>query len=215
MEIQEEKEPIIDAPEAESPVAPLKKKKKKKKKGGPKGQYLNKNTLSILRTTLRNNIELTSIADNKANVLLSLNALMLTFLVPLTIPYLDRVLALKLGVPLIILATTCLVTIYIAVHVLKPGKFAGQGIKTGGLNDHVSPFFFGNFQNMDKSEFLNYSSDVLSDPYLVKSFISNDFYHIGLRLAEKMKLIRTAFNLFIAGMTSSIFLAILMLIIYG
>ncbi len=113
---------------------------------------------------------------------------MLTFLVPLTIPYLDRIIALNLGFPLIILAITCLVTIYLAVDVLRPGKFVGQGIKPEGSNYNFSPFFFGNFHNMEKSEFLAYTGEVLNDEYLVKSFISNDFYHIGLRLAQKMRM---------------------------
>ena len=68
---------------------------------------------------------------------------------------------------------------------------------------------------MKKSDFLEYSDDVLNDEFLVKSFISNDFYHIGLRLAQKMKMIRTAFNIFIFGMSAAIILSIIMLIIYG
>ena len=211
MAIQEDKDPIASTPDCAA-AKPISKKKSGRK---AKKQYLNKNTLSVLRTTLRNNMELTSIADNKANVLLSLNALMLTFLVPLTIPYLDRILALNLGIPLIILAITCLVVIYIAVLVLKPGKFHGQDMKLDGIDNTVSPFFFGNFQNMKKSDFLSYASHVLEDEQLVKSYISNDFYHIGLRLSEKMKMIRTAFNIFIYGMSTAIILSIVMLIIYG
>lgn len=208
MALPEEKDSISSTTE-HSPKGATRKKKRKRK------DILNKNTLGVLRTTLRNNMELTSIADNKANVLLSLNALMLTFLIPLTIPYLDRVMALNLGFPLIILAVTCLVTIYIAVSVLKPGKFVGQGLKPTGASYNFSPFFFGNFHNMKKSEFLEYTGDVLNDEYLVKSFISNDFYHIGLRLAQKMRMIRTAFNIFIFGMSAAIILSIIMLIIYG
>lgn len=210
MAFQDEDE-LLETGKLISDSSDSKKKKNKKKQK----QYLNKNTLSILRTTLRNNIELTSIADNKANVLLSLNALMLTFLVPLTLPYIDRIIATNLWIPMIVLALTCLITIYLAVLVLKPGKFAGQGIKMDGNFDHMSPFFFGNFQNMDKNDFLDYASDVLSDEYLVKSFVSNDFYHIGLRLAQKMKIVRSAFNIFIYGMSTSILLTITMLLIYG
>ncbi|MEZ4957629.1 MAG: hypothetical protein R2825_28985 [Saprospiraceae bacterium] len=44
-----------------------------------KKDKLTKETINIMRTTQRNNVELTHIADNKANVLLSLNAIMLTF----------------------------------------------------------------------------------------------------------------------------------------
>ena len=43
---------------------------------------LDKKTIDIIRTTQRNNIDLTAIADNKANVLLSLNALIIAALVP-------------------------------------------------------------------------------------------------------------------------------------
>ena len=54
--------------------SPSKKSKNKKKKK----ENLEKGLLNIIRTTMRNNIVLTHIADNKANVLLSLNALMIT-----------------------------------------------------------------------------------------------------------------------------------------
>ncbi|MBT8218368.1 MAG: hypothetical protein KJP00_00995 [Bacteroidia bacterium] len=175
------------------------------------GEFLSKNAVNILRTVLRNNIDLTNIADNKANVLLSLNALMLTFLVPLTVPYFDRIKALGLGIPLIFMALTCLVTIYIAVHVLKPGKLSSQ--KVDFKTAKVSPFFFGSAKNMTQNEFLEYSERVLSDQRLSESFISNDFYHISVRLAEKMKMVRNAFNIFIYGMSFTIIIIIIMLIL--
>lgn len=173
--------------------------------------YLSKSALNILRTVLRNNIDLTNIADNKANVLLSLNAIMLTFMVPLTVPYFDRIQALGLGVPLIIMALTCLVTIYLAVHVLKPGKLGTQKIDLQTAK--VSPFFFGSAKNMTQNEWLEYSNRVLADQKLTESFISNDFYHISVRLAEKMKMVRSAFNIFIYGMSLSMLFIIIMLLI--
>ena len=68
-----------------------------------KSKKLPKEALNIIRTTLRNNIELTNIADNKANVLLSLNALMITLLLPLIIPNLALIKELHLYVPLFFL----------------------------------------------------------------------------------------------------------------
>jgi hypothetical protein len=41
------------------------------------------NILSLIRTTQRNYIDLTTIADNKAHILISINSLMLTILLPL------------------------------------------------------------------------------------------------------------------------------------
>lgn len=188
-------------------------KKKKKKKSSKKNKDgFSKNTISVLRTKLRNNIELTTLADGKANVLLSLNALMLTFIVPFMVPYMDQIKEQYLYIPLVILITTCLATVYISVIVLRPGKFGGQGVQIQDRSQ-VSPFFFGNFGLMSKGEYLEYSNEVLNDDKLVNKFVSNDFYHIGMRLAEKMKLIRTAFNVFIVGLIISTILTLLLIFI--
>ena len=72
---------------------------------------------------MRNNIELTHIADNKANVLLSLNALMITFLVPFVVPNFESIKEFNLVFPLGLIVITAFVTIYISTLVLKPSKF--------------------------------------------------------------------------------------------
>ena len=193
------------------PKKEIQKADKKLKKAKKKEEKLSKNSISILRTTLRNNIDLTSIADNKANVLLSLNAIMLTFLVPVAIPNIDEIIAIGIIYPLIILITTCLITIYLAVLVLKPGKFSGQGFENSETYK-MSPFFFGNFGDMTRDQYMDYSSMVLDDENLVKQFLSNDFYYIGLRLLQKMKLIRYAFKIFIAGLAISIIITVILLL---
>ena len=50
---------------------------------------LDKNSINIIRTMQRNNIDLKHIADNKANILLSLNALMITVLIPIILSNLE------------------------------------------------------------------------------------------------------------------------------
>ena len=199
-----------DVEPVDSDVIPQKKKKKKSKKD--KTHLLNKNNISILRTTLRNNTELTNIADNKANVLLSLNSLMLTFLIPTLLAYIDVVEKFKLQFPLVVLVATCLITVYLTVLVLRPGKFSGQNIQVN-KNNQLSPFFFGNFEGMRKEEYLNYFNSVLDNEKLVQKFLSNDFYHLGLRLAQKMKLTRMAFNIFIVGLGISMTLTIILILV--
>ncbi len=194
-------------------IEKVKSKKEKKKKKNKKNKGYSKNTISILRTTLRNNIELTNIADNKANVLLSLNALMLTFIVPLMIPNRDLISEQHLFIPLAVLILTCLATISIAVFVLRPGKLGAQKVLLDEKSQ-ISPFFFGNFEQMSKSDYLKYSDTVLEDEGKVKAFLSNDFYHIGARLSEKMRWIRLAFNIFILGLIFSIALTFALIYIF-
>ena len=204
-EVQETKPDELESAIPKELFKPIKKKDKKRKKKKNKDVGYSKNTIGILRTTLRNNIELTNIADNKANVLLSLNALMLTFIVPLMIPNQDLILEQHLFIPLGLLILTCLATISIAVFVLRPGKLGGQKIQINEKSQ-ISPFFFGNFERMSKGDYLEYSNAVLEDEVKVRAFIGNDFYHIGARLSEKMRWIRMAFNIFIFGLVVSIIL---------
>lgn len=182
---------------------------KKDKKG-----KINKEILNIIRTTMRNNIELTNIADGKANVLLSVNALMLTFLLPIIIPYVDVIKQFHLTVPLVLLIITCLVVIYIAALVLKPGHFNREYVKTGQVKP-VSPFFFGNFYEMTREEFHKYARSSMADSEAVKDHVLEDLHYIGVRLGRKMTRVRLAFNIFIFGFFSSIILAAVLLFIFG
>ena len=46
-----------------------------------KSKKLSRNVLNMIRTTMRNNIELTHIADNKANIMISVNSIILSILI--------------------------------------------------------------------------------------------------------------------------------------
>ena len=172
-----------------------------------KVEKLPKDVLNIIRTTMRNLIELTNIADNKANVLLSLNALMLTFLVPLVVPNIESIKHYKLAFPLLLLVCTCIITIYISALVLKPGRFflRQKELKEG---KSVSPFFFGNFYKMSKDEFSQYIMQSVSDRSMVREHIMEDLHYIGSRLGRKMELIRIAFNIFMIGLFLSILISV-------
>ena len=175
---------------------------------------LSKSVLNIIRTTLRNDIELTGIADNKANVLLSLNALMLTFMVPFLLPHLEMIKQYDLVYPLVILVITCLITIYMSAFALQPAKF-NENISELQKGRYVSPFFFGNFYKMNKVEFTEYIKDAVSDNNLVKRHITEDLHYIGSRLGRKMTLIRRAFKVFLVGFSISISLALILLIVHN
>lgn len=166
--------------------------KKQKEKG------LTSKTINILRTTQRNNIELTAIADNKANVLLTLNALMLTAIVPYVLANTEMLFENYLYIPFLLASITCFLTIYQAAWVLIPSGFDEErasmypGIKP-------SPFFFGNFYQMEANEFYDYLQEGLSEGDLLSAHLAQDLYYVGRRLGTKMARIRLAFYFFISG----------------
>jgi len=176
-----------------------------KKKASVPGK-ISKNVLNVIRTTMRNNIELTHIADNKANVLLSLNALMLTFLLPMIIANFDMIVAKNLGLSLVIFIITSLLTIYLAALALKPGDFRKLEQEKGN-EAFNSPFFFGNHYNMSSKEFQNRIEEALINDDIIRKHVLQDLYYIGARLGQKMTIIRNAFNLLLAGLILSVLAA--------
>lgn len=163
-----------------------------------------KDIINVIRTTQRNNIDLTHIADNKANVLLTLNALMVSIIIPFALSNKTMLLDLNLTLPLVILTITNGITILIATMVLKPGDFKNFKKYNEANGTMFSPFFFGNFFKMDRSEFGDYFKEALEDDERIKKFLCDDLFYIGKRLGNKMTWIRVAFNIFTAGMVISI-----------
>lgn len=157
-----------------------------------------KETINVIRTTLRNYIELTAIADNKANVLLSLNALLIASVVPLAISNLSFVLEYMLHVPLVIMAVTSLSTIYVTTLVLAPSNF-DKFNKNLNVDLEPSPFFFATVHEMSLDEYYLYLQQETMQKEVVRLHLAQDVYFIGYRLAEKMKLIRTSFHIFRIG----------------
>jgi len=172
-----------------------------------------KDITNLIRTAMRNNIDLTNIADNKANTLLTLNALMVTFLLPLATANIDFVIESRLAIPLAIMILTSLITIFMAVIVLKPGDFSivrDQKIEQG---QNYSPFFFGNIFKMRREEYWPYMKQALENPTDLREFMADDLFYTGKRLGQKMTIVRTAFNVFITGLASAVIASLIILFI--
>jgi len=176
--------------------------KLKKKEG------IQKDTLAIIRTTYRNNIELTNIADNKANILLSLNALMITFLIPIVLSNLDLIVERNIVLPLACLAVTCLVTIILAAMATRPIRMGKQHHKVGETSK-MSPFYFGNYYKMKVEDYGELIQGTLHDSPQLIQYIKLDLYFMGKGLGEKYAQVRTCYNVFMGGIMVTIIATII------
>lgn len=157
-----------------------------------------KEIINVIRTTQRNNIELTGIADNKANMLLSLNGIMISIAVPLLLSNSEELVNNYMYIPLAILAVTCFATMYISTMVLRPSNFETF---QDSLEPDVyhSPFFFGNFFKMEPEDFFRDIENKLDKKENLGTFLAQDLFFVGKRLGYKMQWIRRAFTIFISG----------------
>lgn len=173
--------------------------KKKKKKKEPKGLIEgNRVSQMMLKTALRNHIDLSHLADNKASTLLSVNALMITLILPLMLPMISD--SPELGLPTGVLIFSCLITIFLATLVTMPSKMKGglniQDITTG----KADPFFFGNFYKMSYNEYLATMKETLERTDIIENSAIVDLYMSGKVLGRKFTLLRICFTVFLIGL---------------
>jgi len=184
----------------------LKKGKKSKNKSGKSKSSTviqsEKSAQMMLKTTLRNNIDLTSIADGKANIMLSINAVILTVAIPLISTYIPSYN--YLIIPTGVLLLTSVLSITYATLATRPVKTAGSTdlsqIGTGKTN----LFFFGNYHSMNINDYKSGLKEVFASQELLDSSVMNDLYWLGVALGTKFNRLRICYAIFLLGMVLTV-----------
>lgn len=183
------------------------KKKKKKKPADHKNGKLNEIDLgrgveTMYRNIYRTHINLSSIADNKANIMLSVNAIIISIVVTSLIPKLTT--SPELSIPTGILLAVCLSALVFAILATQPkvtkGKFTRQDIADRKAN----LLFFGNFYNMDMDDFHWGMMEMIKDSDFLYSSMTRDLYFLGVVLAKKYQYLRICYAIFMFGLIGSV-----------
>ena len=165
---------------------------------------------SMFRLTARNQINLSSIADNKANILISINTIILTVLVSMGI---GRVADYpNFIIPGIVFLSTCLITIIFAIMSTRPKISSGKFTEEDIHNKKVNLLFFGNFYNMTMNEYEWAVKEMMKDNNYLYTSMIRDQYSLGKVIGKKYNLLRVAYTVFMIGLVlSSIMFAIFIL----
>ena len=179
-------------------------KKKKKAKPSPlstvelKQLNLGRGVETMYRTTYRTHVNLSSIADNKANIMLSINAIVISIVLSSLVPRLGS--NPKLILPTGILLAVCLVAIVFATLSTRPkvteGKFTREDIRQKRSN----LLFFGNFYNMSLEDFHWGMMEMIKDSDFLYSSMTRDLYFLGIVLAKKYQYLRICYGVFMYGL---------------
>lgn len=162
----------------------------------------NKGAQMMFKTALRNHIDLSNLADNKANIMLSVNALIITIAMPLAATYARS--NIYLLIPNISMLATCLTSMVFATLATRPIKMMGftehQVIQSGKSN----LFFFGNFFKMSYDQYKGGMQEVLSKTESLDEAIMRDLYFLGRSLGRKYQRLRTCYNIFVIGVMATV-----------
>ncbi len=158
----------------------------------------NKAARMIFKTALRNHIDLTNIADQKANIMLSINALVLTLGMPLFATHFQN--QPQLMIPAIFFLVTAIVTMIIATLATRPVKTTGKTDLSTLMSGKSNLFFFGNFYQLQLREYHESINRILSDQESLDKSIVNDLYFLGESLGSKYNRLRLCYTFFAGGL---------------
>jgi len=181
----------------EEKVVKLKEKVKKVKELKP-----DRGIETMFRTTSKNHMELSAIADNKANIMISINSIILSVMVSVLIRKLEEYP--HMTIPAVMLTIVCLTTIVFAVLATRPNVSKGKFERVDIVNKETNLLFFGNFHRMSLKDYQWAMKEMLQDAdYLYGSMIK-DIYFLGAVLGKKYRLLRMSYTIFMFGFVLSI-----------
>jgi hypothetical protein len=159
----------------------------------------------LLQQTRAHHVQLSSMADLKANMLLTMASIVVTLAAPQ---------AMKTGSqwPLLVLIGFSLMTILLAAYAVMP-KVRLTKHSRGAPDVHHPQFnllFFGDFTALDYPQFKAEMERVMNDPTQTYEAQVREIYTLGSFLAHKKYLyLRLAYTTFIIGLFAS-FIAVLL-----
>lgn len=157
---------------------------------------------TMFRTTSSNHLMLSQMADNKANILITINSIILSVVVSVLIRKLEE--DPRLIVPTIMLVTVCLATIVFAILATRPNVSAGRFTRDDIKNKKTNLLFFGNFHGMSVEDYEWSMKQMMKDADYLYGSLIKDIYYLGKVLGKKYKFLRIAYNIFMFGFVVSI-----------
>ncbi|MGK2860571.1 MAG: Pycsar system effector family protein [Chitinophagaceae bacterium] len=180
--------------------------KSKKDKSNQSG-LIAKGIQTMLRLTSENHMKLSEMADNKANILISVNAIIISVILSVLIRKIE--VDKHLAIPTFIFLATGLTTIVLSILATRPKITKGSFTREDILNRKTNLLFFGNFYKSPLEEYKWGMGMMMKDPNYLYGTLVDDIYYLGIVLGRKYRLVRIAYSVFMIGIILSAFAFIL------
>jgi len=185
-------------------VAPAKSDKpakaKKEKLGSRRGVE------TMFRTSYRVHMDLSSLADTKANIMISINGIIISIIIASISPKIDTNPWLLL--PTSVMLLSCLVSIVYAVLSARP-RVSSSAVNLEDFRSKRSNIlFFGHYVSMPEDDYVTEMTDLMNDQTSLYQNMIRDIYGLGKVLSTKFALLRKSYTAFMIGLILGIALFI-------
>ena len=163
-----------------------------------KGPGTNRGVETMFRAAYRVQMELTALADNKANMMISINGIIISIIIAAVSPKLDANPWLILPSTIFLVGT--LVSIVFSILAARP-RISTQPITLQDLeHSQGNILFFGNFANLSRNHFKEGMLDLMQDRLVMYETMIENIYDIGVVLKKKFALLKIAYNSFMMAL---------------
>ena len=168
----------------------------KKKKS--KDNQTERGISTVFRIMAQTQNNLSQMADSKANILISVNAIILSIVISSLFTKLEN--NRNLLIPVVLLVTVCVIVIVFAILATRPNVTHGTFTQEDIRNKKTNLLFFGNFYRMGLQDYDWAMQEMLNDKNYLYGSIVKDNYFLGVVLAKKYRFLRIAYNIFMFGL---------------
>lgn len=181
----------------------LKELKKKLSKVEPRSE---RGAETLFRLVSKNQYTLNTMIDRKSNILISINALILSIILGTVLSQLDK--DPHLIYPAAMMLITNLISIAYAVFATRPELSHGDR----SVNNLL---FYGNFNEMNEADYTEQLTALIYKGDELYKTIAKDTFHLGRVIDKKFKLLRKSFHVFLIGIVLSVTAFILCHVMFG
>lgn len=178
-------------------ISPSEEGKDKKKNNKSREPEVSRGVETMFRATYRTHINLSAIADNKANIMLSISAIIISIVVSNLLPQLKM--NPRLAFPTFLLLAVCLISLVFAILSTRPKVTSGTVTDEDIKDRKANLLFFGNFYNMEMEKFQEGMMEMIQDNDFLYNSMTRDLYFLGKVLAIKYKYLRICYAVFMYG----------------
>jgi len=168
------------------------------KQAGKKGPGTNRGIETMFRSAYRVQMELTSLADNKANMMISINGIIISIILAAVAPKLDSNPWLIL--PTVVFLVGTMVSIIYAILAARPRVNRNPITLEDLEHSQGNILFFGNFANLDKEQFTDGMLELMQDKRVLYETMIHNIHDLGLVLNRKFGLLKVAYTSFMVAL---------------
>ena len=161
---------------------------------------------TLFRLASKNQYTLNTMIDRKSNILISINALILSIILGTVYGQLDS--DPHLIYPVVLMLFTNLISIAFAIFATRPELKHGEE-KTNNL------LFYGNYNDLEEDDYVEQLTGLMYQGDELYKTIAKDTFHLGKTIDKKFRLLRKSFHVFLAGIILSVIAFILCHLMFG